>query len=106
MSIRLKKIGWRDSESFSIALIAGATYTCESLLVSAPDGEWRASVRWGKRHPSREAAKAACEQHALERIREAVEVVSDHIPDAKKMVNSDHLRDATKMIEPWWEVGE
>lgn len=88
MSIRLKKVEWEklDDGSFR-AVILGDIY---SVMFSDFRGEWCAWIRndpWTDYHHSVSRAKAACEQHALERIREAVEVETDHIPDAKKMID-------------------
>lgn len=74
MSIRLKKVEWLDSESYSLTRIAGVEFNCMSVLLSKPDGEWKVGLFLGRRYATREEAKAACEQYALERIREAVEV--------------------------------
>lgn len=75
MSIRLKKVEWVNKErSLWQCTICGWWYECWTV---DHDG----TARWGAQGTkgrvfqadSLDAAKAACEQHALERIREAVE---------------------------------
>lgn len=87
MSIRLKKVEWGDSENMSYTRILGIGVEVAYI----PSHGWIASLVSGEVFPNREAAKTACEQHAIERIREAVEVVTDHIGNGNEMVNSQAI---------------
>lgn len=86
MSIRLKKVEWGDSENMSYTRIIGIGVEVTHI----PSHGWIASLVSGKVFPNRKAAKAACEQHALERIREAVEVEpnSPEIPDGWRDIST------------------
>lgn len=97
MSIRLKKVEWHNGNDFSSAMILGIPYG-----VKKRNGMWLVlfggfvEPREDRNFYDRDDAKAACEQHALERIREAVEVEPDYVGKADEV--PDHIRDVTKMV--------
>lgn len=91
MSIRLKRVEWEKDpySDGSIAWVLGAWY--KTILLS--NGRWaalRGHNAVSAAHATEDAAKAACEQHALERIREAVEVEtnSPEIPDGWRDIST------------------
>lgn len=101
MSIRLKKVEWNYSGDGTLwrCVIAGWWYEC--WQPESGPARWGAAGTNGRvfEADTLDSAKAACEQHALERIREAVEVVSEHIPDATKMMNSQAILDGSNSPE-------
>lgn len=91
MSIRLKKVEWADHPNFSSAYILTDRY--EVRIIEGYG--WCANHMVDNPFVTLSEAKAACEQHALERIMEAVEVEPDHFRDATKMI------DPPKEVEQW-----
>lgn len=95
MSIRLKPVKWKPDGLSYFADILGLGI----MVFSAPEGYYG---QVGGEYVNEdgldtlEAAKSACEQHALERIRKAVEVVPDHIGDGNEMVGWQDISTAPR----------